>query len=162
MLNLGPASEDAVKKLKEQNIEMWPEQSRQPLMPGDISVLDSEALSELFTKLTAWSNFVAGQLAAAEVDEKYLEKRKNTLEAKLLLAKDNDKVKGERITLIKAQVNADPMIVELDEQLMKNYAYRKMVEVIANNFERDVALVSREITRRTNDIRAMRKDRYSI
>jgi hypothetical protein len=162
MLNLGPASEDAVKKLKEQNIEMWPEQSRQPLMPGDISVLDSEALSELFTKLTAWSNFVAGQLAAAEVDEKYLEKRKNTLEAKLLLAKDGDKVKGERITLIKAQVNADPMIVELDEQLMKNYAYRKMVEVIANNFERDVALVSREITRRTNDIRAMRKDRYSI
>jgi len=162
MLNLGPASEDAVKKLKEQNIEMWPEQSRQPLMPGDISVLDSEALSELFTKLTAWSNFVAGQLAAAEVDEKYLEKRKNTLEAKLLLAKDGDKVKGERITLIKAQVNANPMIVELDEQLMKNYAYRKMVEVIANNFERDVALVSREITRRTNDIRAMRKDRYSI
>jgi hypothetical protein len=162
MLNLGPASEDAVKKLKEQNIEMWPEQSRQPLMPGDISVLDSEALSELFTKLTAWSNFVAGQLAAAEVDEKYLEKRKNTLEAKLLLAKDGDKVKGERITLIKAQVNADPMIVELDEQLMKNYAYRKMVEVIANNFERDVALVSREITRRTNDIRAIRKDRYSI
>ena len=93
MLNLGDASKRAVEQLKEQDINMWPEQSDQPIMPKDISNLDSDALSKLFTELTAWSNYVAGQLAAAQVDEKTLEKRKDFLEAKLFLAKDTAKVK---------------------------------------------------------------------
>lgn len=161
MLNLGPMSDLAVKKMAEQNINMWPDQSTQPKMPKDISLLDSDELSSLFTQLTAWSNFVAGQLAAAQVDEHVLNKKKDSLEAKLFLDKDNSKVKGERVTLIKAQVAADPRIEDLENQLTHAYAYRKMVEVVANNFERDVALVSREITRRTNDIRMLRKDRLT-
>ena len=161
MLNLGPMSDLAVKKMAEQNINMWPEQSEQPKMPRDISILDSDELSALFTQLTAWSNYVAGQLAAAQVDEHVLNKKKDSLEARLFLDKDNSKVKGERVTLIKAQVAADPKIEDLENQLTHAYAYRKMVEVVANNFERDVALVSREITRRTNDIRMSRKDRLS-
>ena len=159
MLNLGPMSDLAVKKMAEQNINMWPDQSDQPKMPQDISVLDSDELSGLFTQLTAWSNYVAGQLAAAQVDEHVLNKKKDSLEARLFLDKDNSKVKGERVTLIKAQVAADPKVEDLENQLTHAYAYRKMVEVVANNFERDVALVSREITRRTNDIRMSRKDR---
>jgi hypothetical protein len=147
--------------MAEQNINMWPDQSDQPKMPRDISVLDSDELSALFTELTAWSNFVAGQLAAAQVDEHVLNKKKDSLEARLFLDKDNTKVKGERVTLIKAQVAADSRVEDLENQLTHAYAYRKMVEVVANNFERDVALVSREITRRTNDIRMSRKDRLS-
>jgi hypothetical protein len=50
--------------------------------------------------------------------------------------------------------------VELEEEFLNAYAYRKMLEVVSNNFERDVALVSREITRRTSDMRAIRKDKY--
>jgi len=161
MLNLGPISGEAVKKMSQQNISMWPDQSEQPTMPKDISVLDSDELSALFTELTAWSNFVAGQLAAAQIDEHVLNKKKDSLEARLFLEKDNTKVKGERVTLIKAQVAADPKVEELESQLVHAYAYRKMVEVVANNFERDVALVSREITRRSNDFRATRKDKFS-
>ena len=162
MLNLGPMSQAAVDKMQAQNITMWPEQSEQTVMPRDISVLDSEELSLLFTQLTAWSNYVAGQLSASQVDEKVLEKRKDILEAKLFLTLDNNKVKGERVTLIKAQVASDPKIIDLEDQLLNMYAYRKMLEVVANNFERDVSLVSREITRRTNDFRSNRKDKYSL
>jgi hypothetical protein len=161
MLNLGPMSDLAVKKMAAQNINMWPDQSEQPVMPKDISLLDSDELSSLFSQLTAWSNYVAGQLAACQIDEYVLNKKKDSLEAKLFLDKDNSKVKGERVTLIKAQVAADPRIEDLESQLNHAYAYRKMIEVIANNFERDVALVSREITRRTNDFRATRKDKFS-
>ena len=130
-------------------------------MPNDISALDSDELSKLFTKLTAWSNYVSGQLSAAQIDEKTIEKKKDFLEAKLFLHKDTSKVKGERVTLIKAQVMADEQYMELEEELLKAYAYRKMVEVVYNNFERDVSLVSREITRRTNDLRMNRKDKWS-
>jgi len=161
MLNLGEASAAAVKALENQNIHMWPEQSQQPKMPKDISDLDSDELSELFSKLTAWSNFVAGQLAAAQVDETFIDKKLESIRAQLLLTKGATKAKGDTVTLIKAQVNSDPMIVELEEKFMAAYAYRKMVEVVSNNFERDVALVSREITRRTNDFRS-RKDRFTV
>ena len=115
MLNLGPVSKEAVRKMADQNINMWPDQSEQPKMPKDISVLDSDELSQLFTQLTAWSNYVAGQLAAAQVDEHVLNKKKDSLEAKLFLDKDNSKVKGERVTLIKAQVAADQRIMDLED-----------------------------------------------
>jgi hypothetical protein len=130
-------------------------------MPKDISLLESDELSALFTRLTAWSNFVAGQLAASQVDEKVLEKRRDMLEAKLLIMKDTSKVKGERVTMMKAQVMADPDFIDVEERYMNAYAYRKMLEVVYNNFERDVALVSREITRRTNDVRTGRKDKFN-
>jgi hypothetical protein len=161
MLNLGHDSARAVEKLKGQNINLWPEQDKQPVMPRDISDLESDDLSELFTRLTAWSNFVAGQLSASQIDEKSIEKRRDMLEARLLIMKDNVKLKGERVTMIKAQVMSDPTFMELEEKYMEAYAYRKMLEVIYNNFERDVSLVSREITRRTNDIRVNRKDKFS-
>jgi hypothetical protein len=147
--------------MKAQNINLWPEQDKQPPMPKDISLLESDELSALFTRLTAWSNFVAGQLAASQVDEKVLEKRRDMLEAKLLIMKDTSKVKGERVTMMKAQVMADPDFIDVEERYMNAYAYRKMLEVVYNNFERDVALVSREITRRTNDVRTGRKDKFN-
>ena len=162
MLNLGDGSKQAVDKMKEQNINLWPEQDKQPPMPKDISLLESDELSALFTRLTAWSNFVAGQLAASQVDEKVLEKRRDMLEAKLLIMKDTSKVKGERVTMMKAQVMSDPGFMEIEERYMGAYAYRKMLEVVYNNFERDVALVSREITRRTNDVRTGRKDKFTL
>jgi hypothetical protein len=90
-----------------------------------------------------------------------LEKRRDMLEAKLLIMKDTSKVKGERVTMMKAQVMADPDFIDVEERYMNAYAYRKMLEVVYNNFERDVALVSREITRRTNDVRTGRKDKFS-
>lgn len=160
-MKLGPASLEAIEVMKQQNIQMWPEQDRQPVMPKDISVYDSTELSKLFTELTAWSNFIAGQLAAAQVDEKYLENQKDMKEAKLFFQSDGEKVKGDTVSRVKAKVNSDETIIELSNNLMKAYAYRKMMEVVFNNFERDVSLVSREITRRTNDVRSLRGDRFS-
>ena len=66
--------------------------------------------------------------------------------------------RGERITLVKAQISIDPKIQELSQAYEEKYAYRKLVEMILNNHERDLSLVSREITRRGSDQRALRKD----
>jgi hypothetical protein len=162
MLNLGPDSMQAVSILNDQGIALWPEQDIRIQMPKDISSLHTDQLSELFSNLTAWVNYTAGQLAAAQVDERSLEKRRDLLEAKLFVHKDMHKTKGDSVTLIKAQILNDPKIVELEEQLLQVYAYRKMLEVVYNNFERDIALVSREITRRSADSRSFRKDKYIV
>jgi hypothetical protein len=69
--------------------------------------------------------------------------------------------RGDRITLVKAQVSVDDTVLALAQTAEEKYAYRKLVEMMLNNHERDLQLVSREITRRTNDQRANRKD-YGI
>lgn len=162
MLNLGPDSMQAITVLNSQNIFLWPEQTTRIQMPSDISSLHSDQLSELFTNLTAWTNYVAGQLAAAQVDERSLEKRRDMLEAKLFVHKEGNKVKGDTVASLKANIASDPQIQDLEEKLLQAYAYRKMLEVVYSNFERDSALVSREITRRSSDGRFLRKEKYSV
>lgn len=162
MLRLGDSSKQAVDKLQGQSINMWPEQSAQVKLPADISSVSSEELSNLFTKLTAWSNYVSTQLAAAQIDEKAIEKKLEYQYNTLMVTRMKKSAKGETVTLIKAEISLEPNIVKLEEELLEHYAYRKMVEVVFNNLERDVSLISREITRRSYDTKTFRKDRYTL
>ncbi|NBT46495.1 MAG: hypothetical protein EBT07_01575 [Actinobacteria bacterium] len=161
MLLLGPDSQNAVDKLQSQGIKLWSVQSEQVILPKELTSLDSDDLSDLFARLTAWSDFVSHQLSAAQIDERSAEKRLDFSESRLLVEKMGTSVKGERITLIKAQIAIDPTISKLRDAVDEAYAYRKMIETVFYNLERDITLISREITRRTNDNRS-RKDRYSI
>lgn len=160
-LKLGPASKEALDSLLDQGFTYAPQQSAFPLMPKELTVLDSEELSALFSQLTAWSNYVATQLSAAQIDERAADRVLETASAKLMVNRMTQKITGERITGIKAEVSIDPKILKLTEDLDKVYAYRKMIESMFYNLERDTALVSRELTRRASDFRANRKDKYS-
>lgn len=161
-LRLGETSEWAVAALERQGINMWPSQSKQVVLPSDISSVDSDVLSNLFTRLTAWSDYVSTQLAAAQVDEKATEKKLDFATNKLLVSRSNNSTKGERVTMIKAEIALDPVIVKLEEEYMKAYAYRKMVESVSSNLDRDISLISREITRRSNNSTGFRRDKFSV
>lgn len=127
-------------------------------LPEDITVLSSEQLAEVFTALTAWADYLASQAAMAMLEERAAQKALDLEENKMLITRMGSAVKGERITLVKAQIAADPKIVELSQDYEDKYAFRKLVDMLLTNHERDIALVSREITRRANDQRALRKD----
>lgn len=133
-------------------------ESDQVQMPSDITDLSSEQLAELFTKLTAWADYIASELAVAQITERNAQRSLELTENRLLVERMGSAVKGERITLVKAQISLDPNLVELSGKYEEAYAYRKLVEMLLSNHERDLALVSREITRRANDQRANRKD----
>lgn len=127
-------------------------------MPADITMLSSEQLAEKFTQLTAWADYIASQLAVAQIEERAAQRQLDVMENKLLVEKMAQPVRGERITLVKAQVSVDDRVLDLAQTLEEKYQYRKLVEMLLANHERDLQLVSREITRRTNDQRANRKD----
>lgn len=132
--------------------------TEQAKLPADITLLSSEQLAELFTQLTAWADYIASELAAAQINERSAHRELELTENRLLVERMGSAVKGERITLVKAQISLDPKLVELSGKYEEAYAYRKLVEMLLSNHERDLALVSREITRRANDQRANRKD----
>lgn len=130
-------------------------------LPHDITMLNSEQLAEKFTALTAWADYIASEHAMAIIAERNALKERDFLENTLLISKMGAAARGERITLVKAQIAIDPTVRALDKDYEEKYAYRKLVEVALNNHERDLSLVSREITRRGNDSRALRKE-YGI
>ena len=127
-------------------------------MPHDVTLLSSEQLAEKFTALTAWADYIASQLAVSQIEERNALRKMDLAENRLLVSRMGSAVRGERITLVKAQVSIDDTIVELSQTYEDKYAYRKLVEMMLNNHERDLNLISREITRRGSDQRAMRKD----
>jgi hypothetical protein len=129
-------------------------------LPGDITQIDSEDLGELFTRLTAWTDYIASQLTMAQLEERAALKKKEYLENTLLVRRMGAQVKGERVTAVKAEISVNQDVIDLDNEYEEKYAYRKLVEMLLTNHERDLQLVSREITRRANDQRAFRKDSY--
>lgn len=68
---------------------------------------------------------------------------------------------GDRVTLQKARAASDPEIVEARQQFDEAYAYRKLVESIANSMERNAQMLSRELTRRTSFDRTPRRSRHT-
>jgi hypothetical protein len=159
-LKLGKASAEAIDDLLNQGFTIAPTQGDYPLMPKDLTALGGEQLSNLFSHVTAWTNYVATQLSAAQIDERSLEKQYDMEYAKQMVLRKATAEKGDKVTALKAEVNADPKMLKLSDELDKAYAYRKMIEVMYNNLERDAALISREITRRTGDMKSFRKDSY--
>lgn len=122
-------------------------------LPHDITDLSSDQLAEMFTILTSWADFFASKLTQAQIDEKDTESKLEYEVAKLTVDLLGKATKTDKVTLVKAQIAIDPKVVDLKETLSQRYAQRKVWEMLLNNQERDITLVSREITRRTSEKR---------
>lgn len=133
-----------------------------PTLPEDITDLDAEGLMDLFTRLTAWSDYVSAQVAIAQIDEREAQRRVDVAEARATSSNWTGG-SGDRVAVMKAKAAADPEVLDAYELLDGRHAYRKLVEVLANNLDRDIVLVSRELTRRTAGSSGLpkRKDRWT-
>jgi hypothetical protein len=148
----------ALDKFKDWGLSFNKPSDEQVQLPSDITMLNSEQLGEIFTRLTAWTDYIASQLVHAQLEERAALKLLDYNQNLMLVKRLGAGVKGERVTTVKAEIAVDEKIVSLENQYEEKYAYRKLVEMLLNNHERDLSLVSREITRRSNDSRALRKE----
>ena len=123
-----------------------------PPFPKDITSVDDQELMTLASKYMENFNFMRTQVACAALAEMEAETKYSTAEAKAFLNKTNGK-STEKATMLKSAVITDPEIVELQQAKMHAYAYRKMIETMQDNIERNYSLVSRELTRRTSAMR---------
>lgn len=121
-----------------------------PDLPRDITELDDEGLMDLFVQFTQWNDHLAGAHALAIINEREAQRNLDNAEA-VALMNNWTGAKGDRITLIKAQISAQQDIKDLAHELDIKYAFRKLIETRTLNVERDSQVVSRELTRRTSD-----------
>lgn len=135
-------------------LDLLPEPSYENAkLPRDITDLNSDQLAEVFTVLTSWADYFASKLTKAQIDEKALEGKLEYQTAKLTVELLGKASKSDKVSLAKAQIAIDETIVELKDRLSQKYAERKVWELMLGNQERDIMLVSREITRRTSERR---------
>ena len=153
-VEMAEASAAAAAKLEKQGLEL-PTQPVDPVprVPDSLSELGDGPLMELFAQLTAWAGFLSGQLATAEIDERASESVLEAAEATALV-RDWGGTRDDRVAVAKAHRIVDPEVAEQKQRVAERYAYRKLVGVLFTNVERDAALVSRELTRRTGSYEA--------
>jgi hypothetical protein len=121
-----------------------------PDLPRDITDLHDDDLMDLFVQFTGWTDHLSSQLAIAAIDEREADRSVSAAESQAMLANWKGGT-GDRIAVVKAQISIDPVVQELTKDLDEKYAYRKLLETLYQNVERDSAVVSRELTRRTSD-----------
>lgn len=121
-----------------------------PVLPRDITDLDDDDLMDLFVQFTSWTDHLSSQLAIAAIDEREADRAVSVAESQAML--NNWKGgNGDRVAIAKAQIAIDPTVISLVQDLDNKHAYRKLLETLYQNVERDSAVVSRELTRRTSD-----------
>lgn len=156
-LKHGTLAGHALAALKAQGIDIPVKPTYEiPRLPVELTDLGDEALMELYSKLTAYADFIAVQVSCAIIDERQFEKKVQGAEQASLNSYSSGGKGETRVTYARAQTALDPEIIALKADLDIAYAYRKLIEAMAGNVERDTFLVSRELTRRTSGIASRR------
>lgn len=124
-----------------------------PSLPADLTELGDENLIDLMVKLTRWADFAGSQLALAEIDhrasERLLDRAGDIALLRGMPTADALRKREDTMTRVKAEVNTDDAIIELQQEEMTRYAKRKLLAAEYESMQRDAAVVSRELTRRT-------------
>lgn len=155
---MSPVGEETVDAIKDQGFHLPPEPSRKPFLPSDLDVLTDEALMEDFSLLTAWADYANAQVGLAVISEREAELEYD----KRVSDHYATAPKAKSVTQAKAEVLQDPKVYEARQELDRAHAYRRMVTDLADRYERDAAVMSRELTRRTSEaaVKRTRRDKW--
>lgn len=129
-----------------------------PEVPTRVTEMDDQTLMNLFVRHTRWRGYLSGQLALAEVDERFAEDHLQRLES-IALIRDWGGARDDRVTLAKAKRDTDPEVQAASDALQLAYARRKIIQGIVESSDGNVKLISREITRRVGNEPTERRER---
>jgi Holliday junction resolvasome RuvABC endonuclease subunit len=120
-----------------------------PTLGTDIDDITDKQLMDLFVQFTRWCDYFQNQLAIEEIFEHHAESEVRRLEG-LYLTRNKPERVSEAVTWVRAQMESDPDIRQARDALRLYYARRKLKQMLFESAERDAAVVSRELTRRTD------------
>jgi hypothetical protein len=151
--------EETIEQLELQDMDLPEKPSTDAQLPMDISNLDDRDLMTHLAEFTAWTDYASAQLGLAVISERTAEQKVELAEAEAW----QNAPKSKTVAETKAAIVLDPHVQAAKASHMRLYAYRKMVGEVAQRYERDAAVVSRELTRRTSESgpKARRRDKWA-
>jgi type VI protein secretion system component VasK len=118
-----------------------------PQMPFDITDLDDLGVMRLWQEYNAYLAFILAQVTAANMDESANKKYLDLIEAQFTAKHTQPKM---TVSAVKALVAMEPDVQAVESAYDVTHNYRKGMEMLYTNIERDCAFISRELTRRTS------------
>lgn len=156
---MGDISQSVFKEVLRQGFDIPVVESARPKVPSDITSVGAHELMTLFVELTEFANFAATQLAFAEIDERSAIAKAAQKYNALMSAPSSDS-RSSKVTFQKSQASANPEYLDLQKQSEFATAYKDLLKAVYENLDRDLRVVSREITRRSNSTE-QRSNRFS-
>ena len=120
-----------------------------PQLEPNLDDLPDHDLMALFVQLTRWTDYFQNQVTIEEIRERYADAEVRKLEGLFMTANKPNRV-SEAVTWVRAQMELDPHVQIARDTLKLVYARRKLKSMLFESAERDAAVVSRELTRRTD------------
>ena len=120
-----------------------------PQLEPNLDDLNDHELMALFVGLTRWTDFLQNQTAIEEIRERYADGDVRKLEGLFMTANKPERA-SEAVTWVRAQMELDPEVQRARDVHRVVYARRKLKQMLFESAERDAAVVSRELTRRTD------------
>lgn len=148
--------EGALRVVQKQGFRLPPRPDDHLELPSDLSAVANEQLVQLMAGLTAWADYAHAQLGLAQIAEREAQREVDNAEAAVLAG-----LPKATVTVQKAMVTEDPDVKSKKTNLDRAYAYRHVVQSLAARYDRDVAVLSRELTRRTHDAPVVPSRRWS-
>lgn len=155
---------DAKELLEGQGFKLpeQPDEDDQPTLPSDLSDMDDSALMEEFALFTAWADYAAAQVGLAVIAEREAERGVESEEARVWRDQLRFNPKAP-VAAVRAIMMIDPKVLDTRKVRDKAYAYRRLTADLTDRYERDAAVLSRELTRRTQtewNARQSRRERW--
>ena len=120
-----------------------------PKLPAELAELTDSQMMSLFSRFTRWADYFSVLVALDEVKEKFAEDEVRRLEDLFMLANRPERPQSGELTMIKASMEGDAEIAAARQEFRVVYAHRTLIQVFFEAAERDAAVLSRELTRRT-------------
>jgi hypothetical protein len=127
-------------------------------LPTDVSDMDSKDLMTMFATFTAWADYAGAQVGLSVIAERQMERLLDIAEAQAW-----QELPKSSVTQNKAMIALDESVIQAKDRLDEAHAYRRLVTDLAARYERDAAVLSRELTRRTSEYspKQTRRDRFT-
>ena len=154
-----PFGQTAKERLEEQGFSFPPAPDEVVELPQDVSDLGGEDLMVMFSMFTAWSDYASAQVGLAVIAEREKERALELAEAQAW----QNLPKGS-VTAAKALIALDDEVRDCRDELDDAHAYRRLITDLAARYERDAAVLSRELTRRTSEYgpKQARRSKWSV
>lgn len=117
-----------------------------PRLKKDLARTDNASLGRMMTEFTAAAEYASYAAAIADIDRSVEKSILEYTEAKVRLTKTGTEQKKRDKTQV------DPHVIEARQRFLEKDALATLTATIARSYERAISTISREITRRSNEM----------
>lgn len=163
MYYTSPMSEEVLDSMEKQGFALPAKPgANRPELPDDLSSLGDEDLTQLMKEFTAWGDYASAQVGLATVAEREAEMELDLVTAQVWQTTLSIEPKMS-VTVLRTIALTNEGVAKARDNYENARAYRTMMSGVAEQFEKDALVLSRELTRRTQleyGARTRRQDKW--